>query len=159
MKWNGEHRPHSTAVFGKLLERRLSRYQLVLVSNVKPRGPSEATLKVFLLALESSGTLFAGGCVSRNHVLRSGIGEAMLLEPWLGGNARGVGETLIPHKEFPAHRVELGEARLVQPPRLSPHGPRPRFRPSANPRPHWWRLAARPLLFFEYIRRWRWQLH
>lgn len=33
------------------------------------------------------------------------------------------------------------------PPRGPPSGP-----PSANPRPDWWRPAARPLLFFEYIR-------
>ncbi|XP_014722592.2 M-phase inducer phosphatase 2 isoform X2 [Equus asinus] len=47
---------------------------------------------------------------------------------------------------------------LVQPPRLSlPRAP-PSAPPSSNPRPHWWRTAARPLLFFEYIRRWKWQL-
>lgn len=44
---------------------------------------------------------------------------------------------------------ELGGAGLVQPPRAPP---------SSNPRPHWWRPAARPVLFFEYIRRWKWQL-
>lgn len=62
-----------------------------------------------------------------------------------------------PQFRRPTQSLELGGAGLVQPRAFHPAGP-PSVPPSSNPRPHWWRPAARPLLFFEYIRRWRWQL-
>lgn len=99
----------------------------------------------------SRGPLCCGYVNSKPQLEKLNLGSQDPLA--LAGGFRGCGG----NPNSSQQSLARSGARLVQPPRLSPVGPALGPAPS-NSRPHWWRSAARPLLFFEYIRRWRWQL-
>lgn len=95
----------------------------VVVNYIKPAwGPSEATLGGCCFLWGS----LRWGCAAPNHILRSGIWEARILEPWLGG-CGGRGRN--PNSSTPPKAWDWAVPCWSSLRAFHSHGPRPRPRP------------------------------